>query len=409
MHEQFPQEENIQKGNIVERPLEDQGAELPRFAVRLPAAKKNKKIIAGVLGTGLLALTVAGVGIGVAHANGVNAPALGTVASHNGGSSDGYGSGHSSRGNLTVTGVSGQTITAKQSDGTAVTIQTTSSTVFTRAGKTVSLSAVTSGEQIYAGGTKNSDGSITAKYVAIELPSYRGTVTAVNGSIITLKDRKGTTQTIKTTSSTSFLLDGQSASLSDVKTGEQMSAEGTLNSDNSLNAETVQIKLPSYYGQVSAVSGSTITLKDRKGTSQTIKTTSSTKFTRGGQSASLSDVKTGDQIAASGTLNSDGSLNAQVVAIVLPHVDGQITTISGTIITIQERDGTTYTIKVSSSTTFTDGQTKGKLSLSDLKVGEEIHAEGTQNSDGSLEAISIVVGHHAPKDGSSGGSQSWNG
>lgn len=335
MHEQFPQEENIQKGNIVERPLEDQGAELPRFAVRLPAAKKNKKIIAGVLGTGLLALTVAGVGIGVAHANGVNAPALGTVASHNGGSSDGYGSGHSSRGNLTVTGVSGQTITAKQSDGTAVTIQTTSSTVFTRAGKTVSLSAVTSGEQIYAGGTKNSDGSITAKYVAIELPSYRGTVTAVNGSIITLKDRKGTTQTITTTSST--------------------------------------------------------------------------RFTRGGQSASLSDVKTGDQIAASGTLNSDGSLNAQVVAIVLPHVDGQITTISGTIITIQERDGTTYTIKVSSSTTFTDGQTKGKLSLSDLKVGEEIHAEGTQNSDGSLEAISIVVGHHAPKDGSSGGSQSWNG
>ncbi len=414
MQEQFPQEDDIQEGDIWEGPLDDNGAELPRFAARPPAGKKKKKIIVGALGAGLLALSVAGVGIGVAHANGASVPGLGLVASHNGGpggSGDGHGPGRGPGGDLTVTGVSGQTITAKQRDGTAVTIKTTSSTVFSRAGKTVSLSAVSSGENVHVQGTKNSDGSITATRVDIELPGYRGQVTAVSGSTITVKDRNGTTYTIKTTSSTSFEMAGQSASLSDVKTGEQMSAEGTLNSDNSLNAETVQIELPGYRGQVTAVSGSTITVQDHGGT-HTIQTTSSTKFTRGGQSASLSDVKTGDQIDAEGTLNSDGSLAAQVVQIELPHVDGQITKISGTIITIQERNGTAYTIKVSSSTTFTDDQTQNKLSLGDLKVGEEIHAEGTQNSDGSLAAISVVVGQNSPGDGGPdgdfGGSQSWN-
>jgi hypothetical protein len=343
MQEQFPQDEDMQEDDIVEGPLDDAGTELPRFASRPPAGKKKKKIIAGVLGAGLLALSVAGVGIGVAHANGVSVPGLGTVASHTGGPGgygpgDGHGPGRGPGGDLTVTGVSGQTISAKQRDGTSVTIKTTSSTVFSRVGKTVSLSAVTSGENIHVQGTKNSDGSITATRVDIELPGYHGQVTGVSGSTITVKDRNGTTHTIKTTSSTSFTIAGQSASLSDVKTGDQISAEGTLNSDNSLNAEAVQIELP--------------------------------------------------------------------------HVEGQITKISGTIITIQQRNGTTYTIKVSSSTTFTDGQTQNKLSLSDLKVGEEIHAEGTQNSDGSLAAISVVVGQHAPGDGGPdgdfGGSQSWN-
>ena len=404
------QEEFSQEDDIVEGPLGNE-TDLPQFSAR-PVAPRKKRVLIGVPGAVLLTLLVAGVGIGVAHANGVSVPGLGTIASHNGGPGGpgGHGPGHGPGADLTVTGVSGQTITAKQRDGTSVTIKTTSSTVFSRAGKTASLSDVTSGEQIHVQGTKNSDGSITATRVDIELPSYGGQVTAISGSTITLQDHQGTAHTIKTTSSTRFTLAGQSASLSDVKTGEQISAEGTLNSDGSLTAETVQIELPGYRGQVTAISGSTITVQDR-GDTRTIETTSSTTFTRGGQSASLSDIKVGDQIAAEGTLNSDGSLTARVVQIELPHVDGQITKISGTIITVQQRNGTTYTIKVNSSTTFTDSQTQGKLSLSDLKVGEEIHAEGTQNSDGSLEASSVVVGPNGPHGGDFGGGSGgppWN-
>jgi hypothetical protein len=58
--------------------------------------------------------------------------------------------------------VSGQTIVAKASDGSTVTIHTTASTQYTRGGQSVAASAVTAGSQIHVVGTRNSDGSITA-------------------------------------------------------------------------------------------------------------------------------------------------------------------------------------------------------------------------------------------------------
>jgi hypothetical protein len=70
-------------------------------------------------------------------------------------------------GSLTVTGVSGSTITAKAPDGTTVTIHTTSSTAYTRAGASVSASAVTTGSVIHVDGTRNSDGSITATRIDV--------------------------------------------------------------------------------------------------------------------------------------------------------------------------------------------------------------------------------------------------
>ncbi len=70
-------------------------------------------------------------------------------------------------GSLTVSSVSGSTITAKAPDGTTVTIHTSSSTTYTRAGASVSASAVTTGSVIHVDGTRNSDGSITATRIDI--------------------------------------------------------------------------------------------------------------------------------------------------------------------------------------------------------------------------------------------------
>lgn len=68
---------------------------------------------------------------------------------------------------LTVSAVSGQTITAKAADGSAVTIHTSSSTKYTKAGQSASASAVTVGSQIHVEGTHNSDGSITATQIDV--------------------------------------------------------------------------------------------------------------------------------------------------------------------------------------------------------------------------------------------------
>ena len=67
----------------------------------------------------------------------------------------------------TVSSVNGNTIVAKSSNGSSVTIHTTSSTTFRQAGKTVTASAVTVGSQIHVMGTHNSDGSITATSIDI--------------------------------------------------------------------------------------------------------------------------------------------------------------------------------------------------------------------------------------------------
>jgi len=68
---------------------------------------------------------------------------------------------------LTVTSVSGSTIQAKASDGSTVTIHTTSSTVYTKNHQTAAASAVTVGSRISIMGTHNSDGSITATSIDI--------------------------------------------------------------------------------------------------------------------------------------------------------------------------------------------------------------------------------------------------
>jgi len=68
---------------------------------------------------------------------------------------------------LTVASVSGNTIVAKSSNGSSVTVHTTASTRYTQAGKTVAASAITAGTPISVMGTHNSDGSITATSIDI--------------------------------------------------------------------------------------------------------------------------------------------------------------------------------------------------------------------------------------------------
>ena len=68
---------------------------------------------------------------------------------------------------LTVSSVSGQTITAKAADGSTVTIHTSSSTKYTKNGQAASASAVTAGSQIHVDGTKNNDGSINATQIDV--------------------------------------------------------------------------------------------------------------------------------------------------------------------------------------------------------------------------------------------------
>jgi hypothetical protein len=314
----------------------------PQLAPRPPRLHRRQRWLAigGGVAAALLALGIA-TGLGAtaltAHAaslSGLQATfATLTGGANNGGPRNGGpgsggpggpGMGPGRAGSLTVSGVSGQTITAKRPDGVSVTVKVSASTQYTRAGKAVSLSAISAGEAIHVMGQRNSDGSIAATRVDIALPRVGGTVTAISGSTITIQDRQGAMQAIHTSASTTTQRAGQTASLSDITVGAHIGAEGTKNSDGSLNAEVIQIVLPRAGGQIKSVSGSTITVTDPHSTrATTIHVTASTRYvtvTMGSNgptqtASSLSALKAGLYIGAEGTKNSDGSLTAEVVTL----------------------------------------------------------------------------------------------
>ena len=191
--------------------------------------------VIGFIGIGSLVITAA-------NAAGPAGTPTTTTKSTGNGPGKGHGKGHGPKATLTVSSISGQKITAKQQDGTSVTITTTSSTMYMRAGQKVSADAVTTGTTIHVRGTKNSDGSITATQIDIVLPHAGGQITKINGSTLTVQDKRGT-HTIQTNSSTTFINDQthQKITLSILKTGENIHAEGTANSDGSISAQVVHL------------------------------------------------------------------------------------------------------------------------------------------------------------------------
>jgi hypothetical protein len=217
------------------------------------------------------------------------------------------------------------------------------------------------------------------------------TVTQVSGNTITVKRPDGSTETITTTSSTVYTQAGEPASLSDITAGDTIRGQGTLNSNGTITATRIDIVLPSYHGLVVSVNGESIQIQDPTGT-HTIDVNSSTSYIRADQSVSRSAVTTGERIGAAGPLASNGVLDAEVIHIDLPSVGGRITNISSSTITVQGRGGS-HTIDVSSSTKYVNDQTQAQLALNNLQVGENIHAEGTLNSNGTLDALVV---HLAP-------------
>lgn len=142
---------------------------------------------------------------------------------------------------------------------------------------------------------------------------------------------------------------------------------------------------------VTAVSGGTITATKADGSTVTINTTSKTTFSKAGQPATLGDVTQGTKLRVMGKAQSDGSITAKKIEIVVPTAAGVVTAINGNTLTVRTNAGT-QSIVVGATTTIADAQTRGSLTIGDIHVGSYVQAAGTKNSDGSLAATSIRVG-----------------
>jgi Domain of unknown function (DUF5666) len=217
------------------------------------------------------------------------------------------------------------------------------------------------------------------------------TVTAISGDELSLQTADGWTRTITVTQDTKITKGGQPATLADVMVGDTVRFAETKNDDGTWTITALAVVLPQTAGTVTAVGNDSITITGKDGTSQTIHTTDATTYHRGNAGGSRSDVTVGAIIVATGERGSDGSLTATSVTVIPARVIGTVASVSGDTITVTRRDGTTITLHVSADTTVGVAGVDG-ASIADVKPGMAIAAEGSQRSDGSLDAIAIRAG-----------------
>lgn len=222
---------------------------------------------------------------------------------------------------------------------------------------------------------------------AVGGPRGKISITAIDGSDVSLATDDGWTRTIVITSDTELSKGGQSIAAKDLKVGDVVFLKQTRNDDGSFTVVAVVVSTPVTAGEVTAVAGSSITIKKRDGSSQVITVNGSTVYSLGGADASKSDVTVGAKIGAAGT-ESGSTFTALSVKIEPAHVDGLVTAKTADSITVTVRDGSSVVIHVSDKTVY---KSKGPAagSLADIAVGDRVQAQGKQRPNGSLDATSV--------------------
>jgi hypothetical protein len=141
--------------------------------------------------------------------------------------------------------------------------------------------------------------------------------------------------------------------------------------------------------RVKSVNGTTISATTWGGRPVTVTVSGTTKYREDDMSATLSDVHPGSMILVRGARVGADTIEATNVIIVLPHIGGVVTAVNGSTLTVTGFDGVSHTISVNGNTHFE--RAGHPATLADVKVGTAIVAEGTENPDGSLSAVEVMI------------------
>jgi hypothetical protein len=131
-----------------------------------------------------------------------------------------------------VSNVSGSSFTLTGFHGAAHTIHTGAGTRYQKAGATATANDVTNGAAVVVEGTLNSDGSVNAVRITIQMQQVAGQVTAVTSNGYTLTSRRGATVTVITSGATTYsALNGATAAASAITKNSFILAQGALSAD----------------------------------------------------------------------------------------------------------------------------------------------------------------------------------
>lgn len=187
-------------------------------------------------------------------------------------------------------------------------------------------------------------------------------------------------------------------------------AASTITATASTSGTHPQMTPPAAMGKVTAISGNMITITDQKPGSTTSMTytvdaTNATVTKDRDTASSVSAIAIGDMIAVDGTVS-----GSNVTATTIHDgfggpggfgggrggpgggAMGTVTAVSGTTLTVTDKDGGVYTIDASSATVKADGSASA---VSDIKVGDTVMIQGKVTT-ASMTATDIEDGIPTP-------------
>ncbi len=148
---------------------------------------------------------------------------------------------------------------------------------------------------------------------------------------------------------------------------------------------------------ITKIDGSTLELRTDDGWTRTITATTDTKITKGGEAATVGDLKVGDKIALRQKRNDDGTYSIVAIVVPVPVVAGTVTAIDGDSLTLKTRAGSPRTVTVTGTTTYKLGRADG--TKSDVKVGSVVVASGTEGPGDAFTAKTVQIKVHLDRVG----------
>ena len=162
-----------------------------------------------------------------------------------------------------------------------------------------------------------------------------GTISAINGNTITLKQSSVIAIEATVNDNTAYTEAGKSLKLSDLAVGEKISLRTTASSDGTESIANVQVVLDHAGGTISAIDSGSLTLTRADGSTTKVSLGSSVSVQDLGKTSAVSNLKSGQKIEVAGQLGTDGTLAAQVINVQYDHLGGKVTAISGNSITVE--------------------------------------------------------------------------
>lgn len=161
-----------------------------------------------------------------------------------------------------------------------------------------------------------------AKSQAIHREVFRGTVTAINETQLTVRNRSGESKTFLRTDKTQvFRGRNERASWSEIEVNSHVGVRYEAR-NGKFYAARIHLGRAHVAGKVTGVNGNVITIRTKDGKDVKVNVTSDTRYFEGRKATrkpgALKDIKAGDRLMAAGKWDVNGSFDAAIVITLGP-------------------------------------------------------------------------------------------